>query len=69
MFGGQENSIEKRKMEYAFLWILNLSDGTNSLVDISKRSNFSIELIRKAAHKLEEVNLLKKLDINEHSVE
>ncbi len=61
ILGGQNNNFEKRKDEFAIFWVLNLSDGTHSLKDISVRSNISLKLIEKAADILIEKNLLKKL--------
>jgi len=45
----------------AVLWVLNLSDGSNSLLDISERSNIPFNAIRVAADALKEVNLLKEM--------
>ena len=61
ILGGQNNSFEKRKNEFAIFWVLNLSDGSNSLKDISDRSHIPISLIEKAADVLIEKHLLKKL--------
>lgn len=44
--------------QMAVLWILNLSDGLHSLLDISKQSGIEFELIRKVADKLVESRLL-----------
>ena len=44
--------------ELAVLWVLNLSDGTNSLLDISIRSNISFERIKNVADILVEKKLL-----------
>ena len=46
--------------EMAMLWVLNQSDGKNSLLDISERSGMRFEAIRKAADALEEHKLLRK---------
>lgn len=53
---GGDSHFELNQM--AVLWILNLSDGTNSLLDISKRSDISFESIRIAADALIKVDLL-----------
>lgn len=42
----------------AMLWILNLSDGTHSLLDIAERANLPFELIRSTANLLFEHELL-----------
>ncbi|MGH2454201.1 MAG: DUF4910 domain-containing protein [bacterium] len=44
--------------ELAMLWVLNLSDGGHSLLDISDRSQLPFELIRRAAVTLAEHGLL-----------
>jgi aminopeptidase-like protein len=46
--------------EMALLWVLNQSDGKNSLLDIAERSGVRFEAIRKAAGVLEEHNLLRR---------
>jgi aminopeptidase-like protein len=46
--------------EMAMLWVLNQSDGKNSLLDIAERSGMRFEAIRKAAEALEEHKLLRK---------
>jgi len=46
--------------EMAMLWVLNQSDGKNSLLDIAERSGMRFEAIRKAAEVLEEHKLLRK---------
>ena len=48
-----------RDVESAIFWILNLSDGKNSLLDIAKRSNINFEVLLETALKLENKNLLK----------
>jgi aminopeptidase-like protein len=42
-------------------WVLNLSDGTNSLLDIATRSGLDFSLIRDAADLLQEKELLAPL--------
>ena len=44
-------------------WVLNLSDGNHSLLDISDRSNFDFVLTKKAADILCEHGLLKKAEV------
>ena len=46
--------------EMAMLWVLNQSDGKNSLLDIAEHSGVRFEGIRKAAEALEEHKLLRK---------
>jgi len=42
------------------LWVLNQSDGTQSLLDIAERSGMNFEHIRQAAKALEEHGLLRE---------
>ena len=55
--GGHADS---KQFQLALLWTLNLSNGQNSLLDISKRSGLDFGLISEAAHILAEKNLLKE---------
>jgi aminopeptidase-like protein len=48
------------KNEMAMLWVLNLSDGSNTLLDIAERSSLPFERIRHVARELEKHNLLEK---------
>jgi len=45
--------------EFALLWVLNLSDGSNSLLDISERSGLSFDDVERAARVLLGKGLLK----------
>jgi aminopeptidase-like protein len=57
--GGDESG---RSRELALLWVLNLSDGENGLLDISERSGTSFTAIRAAADALLEVELLREIE-------
>jgi aminopeptidase-like protein len=46
----------------AMLWVLNLSDGSHSLLDITERSRLPFEIIRRAATILHEHALLRAAD-------
>jgi aminopeptidase-like protein len=48
--------------QMAVLWVLNMSDGENSLLDIAVRSNLPWEMIKQAARALNEAGLLKPVD-------
>jgi aminopeptidase-like protein len=54
-FGGRKDSS---KLEMAMLWVLNLSDGQHSLLDIAERSGLAFPLIRASADALLEKELL-----------
>jgi aminopeptidase-like protein len=53
--GGQKDG---KLQELAMLWVLNLSDGENSLLDIAERSNLEFTAIHNAAQRLLEYGLL-----------
>lgn len=52
---------DNRAQELALLWVLNLSDGEHSLLDISDRSGLSFDAIEIAADALVQHSLLKEL--------
>jgi aminopeptidase-like protein len=47
--------------ELALLWVLNLSDGSNSLLDIAERSGLDFSAIKNAADSLVKANLLMEI--------
>jgi aminopeptidase-like protein len=47
-------------IELALLWVLNMSDGTHTLLDIAERSGIDFIMIDEAANTLAEHNLLKE---------
>jgi aminopeptidase-like protein len=53
---------EKAKLQMAILWILNLSDGTNSLLDIAEKSSCGFNLIKDASTILLKNKLLKEIE-------
>jgi aminopeptidase-like protein len=56
--GGQ---IDAKAKELALLWVLNLSDGKNSLLDIAERSNLNFSTVSNAAQILLKTGLLQEL--------
>jgi len=54
--GGPEGDVD----ELAMLWVLNLSDGSHSLLDIATQSGYPFEMIQRAANVLQEHSLLKE---------
>jgi aminopeptidase-like protein len=54
---GQKEGAQK---EMALLWVLNLSDGQHTLLDIAERANTPFEVIHAAACALKECNLLEE---------
>jgi aminopeptidase-like protein len=50
--------VHAKQLEMAFLWILNLSDGNHSLLDIAERSGVSFSECESAAALLAQHGLL-----------
>jgi aminopeptidase-like protein len=57
LIGGKKNFATE---SMAMLWVLNLSDGAHSLLDIAERSNLPFEVIRRVARVLRARGLLAK---------
>lgn len=55
---------EEQVNELALLWVLNMTDGEHSLLDIAEHSKFSFDVIKKAADALLETGLLKLKEEN-----
>jgi aminopeptidase-like protein len=55
LVGGSSDAAD---FQMALLWVLNLSDGYHTLMDISKQSGIQFEVIREVADKLVECRLL-----------
>jgi aminopeptidase-like protein len=55
-------AVESPADERALLWVLNLSDGRASLLDIAARSSLSYPLILRAARRLEKAGLLTRAE-------
>jgi aminopeptidase-like protein len=53
-------SADSKSLQMALLWVLNLSDGNFSLLDISEKSGLNFRLIQQAADLLQSHELLKK---------
>lgn len=58
--GGEMGPGEFDQM--AILWVLNLSDGTHSLLDIAERARLPFDRIRAAAQALAETDLLEEME-------
>jgi aminopeptidase-like protein len=54
--GGNKDAVAANM---AMLWVLNLSDGMHSLLDIAERSNLPFALIRRTAQQLQHSGLLR----------
>ncbi len=58
LYAGQAPGEDRRLRELALLWVLNLSDGDHSLLDIAERSNLPFAVISEAAGALASTDLL-----------
>jgi aminopeptidase-like protein len=54
--GGVESGVD----ELALLWVLNLSDGKHSLLDIAERAGYAFDTIKRAADLLRQKSLLQE---------
>ncbi len=55
---GALGGVKAKELEMAMLWVLNLSDGNSSLLDIAERSGLAFDLINEAAGLLLQHDLL-----------
>lgn len=58
LYAGQAHGEDKRLRDLALLWVLNLSDGEHSLLDIAERSHLPFTAIKEAAEALAGTDLL-----------
>jgi aminopeptidase-like protein len=59
LYGAIGGQTDTKKRELAMLWVLNMSDGENSLLDIAEKSGLEFDLIKETADTLEQFDLLK----------
>jgi aminopeptidase-like protein len=62
LYGAIGGASDTRTMQMAMLWVLNLSDGSNSLLDIADRARIPFTTVRDAADLLAERQLLRNAD-------
>ena len=62
LYRSSGGAVQSPDDERALLWVLNLSDGGASLVDIATRSGLSYAVIRRAAQRLAQAELLAPAD-------
>jgi aminopeptidase-like protein len=60
LYGAVGGQTHTKPNEIALLWVLNLSDGQHTLLDIAERSGVDFDSIRTAADSLVEHNLLRE---------
>ncbi len=58
LYAGQAKGEERRLRDLALLWVLNLSDGEHSLLDIAERADLPFTAIKEAAASLAATDLL-----------
>jgi aminopeptidase-like protein len=61
LYGSIGGQSDGRRQELAMLWVLNLSDGSHTLLDIAEKSKISFCLIKDAADALLVNNLLREV--------
>ena len=64
IYGAIGGSSDKRTDELALLWVLNMSDGSKSLLDVAERSKLAFDVVARAARILTEHELLVKVEAN-----
>jgi aminopeptidase-like protein len=62
LYESVQNAAEPREMQYAFLWILNMSDDEHGLREITEKSGIALEVLEEAAAILVAHGLLEELD-------
>ncbi|NUO96590.1 MAG: DUF4910 domain-containing protein [Nonomuraea sp.] len=60
LYGSLGGRSDTKQAQLAMLWVLNLSDGLHSLLDIAERSNLPFAAVADAAHALRNAGLLKE---------
>jgi aminopeptidase-like protein len=60
LYGSLGGRSDTQQAQLAMLWVLNLSDGANSLLDIAERSNLPFQALSDAAHALRNAGLVKE---------
>lgn len=63
IYGAIGGSSNKRLDELALLWVLNFSDGSNSLLEIAERSHLAFPVIAQAADLLVDHDLLTRVGV------
>jgi aminopeptidase-like protein len=61
LYGAIGGDATQTHNQMALLWVLNLSDGKHSLLDVAERSGLEFRVVRGAARALMEKGLLSEL--------
>jgi aminopeptidase-like protein len=59
LYGSIGGQVDSSLSQLVRLWVLNLSDGQHTLLDIAERADLEFGLVRAAAEELEAHGLLK----------
>jgi aminopeptidase-like protein len=60
LYGALGGRSDAKEAQLAMLWVLNLSDGDHSLLDIAERSGLPYDTVADAAHALHRAQLIKE---------
>jgi aminopeptidase-like protein len=63
LYGSLGGGKETAQSQLALLWVLNLSDGEHSLLDVAERSGLPFEQLADAAHALLDVGLIARCEM------
>jgi aminopeptidase-like protein len=58
---------DRKALQMAMLWVLNLADGEHSLLDMAERANYPFELVHKISTILVDKGLLNRVELYESS--
>ncbi|WP_336209668.1 DUF4910 domain-containing protein [Nonomuraea sp. LPB2021202275-12-8] len=61
LYGSLGGRSDTKQAQMAMLWVLNLSDGCHSLLDVAERSGLSFRAVAEAAAALDSAGLLKRV--------
>jgi aminopeptidase-like protein len=61
LYGATGGRSDTQERQMAMLWVLNLSDGEHTLLDVAERSGMSLDLLDEVARLLRDADLLKEL--------
>jgi aminopeptidase-like protein len=61
LYEGMSGQADQRTREMAMLWVLNLSDGEHSLLEIAERAGMAFDAIKEEADRLRAHDLLEEV--------
>ncbi|MEU7863008.1 DUF4910 domain-containing protein [Nonomuraea sp. NPDC049141] len=60
LYGALGGRSDTKQAQMAMLWVLNLSDGTHTLLDVAERAGLPFRAVAEAAHSLEDAGLVRE---------